>query len=164
MPATRAEKTMRAAAKRAPATITKQHRGQPSRKSFKAWTVTQLLETYRDPRAVLLEIASTDTAILATTLNCSMQDALAERRLCAQAALPYVAAKMPVMVDMRHTRAIALNIVDERQYQQLVEAAATTDDTESFNMTLLGTATDDSETTGDRPVTPPTDSTPTGRE
>ena len=92
------------AVKRNPARMTKVARGQRAAR-FQAFTVSQLLETYRDPRAVLLEIAGTDTAKLATTLNCSMQDALAERRLCAQAVLPYVGqAAHPV--DMRSTRAI----------------------------------------------------------
>ena len=53
-------------------------------------------------------------------MNASLADALAERRLCAQAVLPYVAQKLPVQVDMRHTRAIVLNIVDDRQYEELV--------------------------------------------
>jgi hypothetical protein len=154
MVATRAQKTMRAAAKRAPATIVQQHRGKPSsRKSFKVWTVSQLLETYRDPRAILLEIASMDTAALAKTMNASLADALAERRLCAQAVLPYVAQKLPAQVDMRLTRAINLNIVDDRQYQDLVAVAAeATDDADTFSMQLLGNATDDSDTTGDRPA------------
>ena len=90
----------------------------PPRK-FTAYTVAQLLETYRDPRAVLLEIALL-TPKAREDLACSMADAMAERRLCAQAVLPYVAQKLPVQVDMRHTRAIHLNIVDDRQYQDLV--------------------------------------------
>lgn len=154
---------MREAAKRAPGTITQQHRGQPSsRKSFKVWTVSQLLETYRDPRAVLLEIAGTDTEKLATTLNCSMQDALAERRLCAQAVLPYVAQKLPAQVDMRLTRAINLNIVDDRQYQDLVAVAATqADDADTFTMALLPTTQAEDEETS---VTPPMAAPPGERE
>ena len=135
----------------APASMSKISRGKPARRTrFKAYTVSQLLETYRDPRAVLMEIASTETATLAKTLNCSLQDALAERRLCAQAVMPYVASKMPVMVDMRHTRAIALNIVDERQYQTLIEAAAEEQQSDdAFTLQLInGQATDD------KPVTP----------
>jgi hypothetical protein len=176
---------MREAAKRAPGTITQQHRGQPaSRKSFKVWTVSQLLETYRDPRAILLEIASMDTAKLAAEMHGTLADALAERRLCAQAVLPYVAQKLPVQVDMRHTRAIHLNIVDDRQYQELVEVAATQDDADTFSMQLLPTTTTaDSETvdrTGqaideqataqaigqgsERPVTPNVADAPTGEE
>lgn len=105
-----------------------------------------------------MEIASTETATLAKTLNCTMQDALAERRLCAQAVLPYVAQKLPAQVDMRLTRAINLNIVDDRQYKELVEIAATEqDDADSFNMTLLPSNADDSSSQqagSERPVTP----------
>jgi hypothetical protein len=121
--------------------MTKVARGQrPAR--FQAYTVSQLLETYRDPRAVLLEIAGTDTAKLATTLNCSLADALAERRLCAQAALPYVCAKQPIAVDMRTTRTIHLNLVTESQYEELVAVAATEEqpDDGSFSMQLLPAA------------------------
>ena len=159
---TRADKTMRLAANKAPGTISKQHRGKPSsRKSFKVWTVSQLLETYRDPRAILLEIASTPTAQLAEQMHGTLADALAERRLCAQAVLPYVAQKLPVQVDMRHTRAIHLNIVDDRQYQELVEVAATQDDADTFNMTLLPQTADDR---GETPVTPNVADAPTGEE
>jgi hypothetical protein len=120
---------------------------------FKAWTVSQLLEQYRDPRAILLEIASMDTAKLAAEMHGTLADALAERRLCAQAVLPYVAQKLPVQVDMRHTRAIHLNIVDERQYKDLVDVATEQqDDADSFNMTLLASATD---VRSETPVTPP---------
>ena len=147
---------MRHAANKAPGTISKQHRGKPSsRKSFKVWTVSQLLETYRDPRAILLEIASMDTKALAAEINCSLQDALAERRLCAQAVLPYVAQKLPAQVDMRLTRAINLNIVDDRQYKELVEIAATEqDEADGFSMQLLPNATEEADS--ERPVTPPT--------
>jgi hypothetical protein len=96
-------------------------------------------------------------------MNATLADALAERRLCAQAVLPYVAQKLPVQVDMRHTRAIVLNIVDERQYQELVEVAATeADDTDSFSMQLLPATSEDAG--NETPVTPPADATPTGEE
>jgi hypothetical protein len=148
-------RALRTAINKAPANIKAMNQGKaPShqRKRFKAYTVSQLLETYRDPRAVLMEIASTDTAALAATLNCTMQDALAERRLCAQAVLPYVAQKLPAQVDMRLTRAINLNIVDDRQYKELVEIAATEqDDADSFNMTLLQGNAVDSETPAAQP-------------
>lgn len=155
MPATRAEKTMRLAARKAPATIVKQNRGQPAkRKHFKAWTVSALLERYQDPRAILLEIAGTDTRKLAETMACSMADALAERRLCAQAVLPYVAQKLPAQVDMRLTRAINLNIVDDRQYQELVQVAAdATDDTDTFSMQLLPSTPSDDAAGSERPAT-----------
>ncbi|SKA25140.1 hypothetical protein SAMN02745126_04496 [Enhydrobacter aerosaccus] len=64
------------------------------------------MEEYRDPRAVLLEIASMDRQELATKMSMPLADALAERRLGDQAVLPYVAQKLPVQVDMGHTRAI----------------------------------------------------------
>jgi hypothetical protein len=98
----------------APATIAKLSRGKPTsreRKTFQAFTVSQLLKRNRDPRDVLLEIASTSTLDLAKTLAMHGQpsgdkdelgnliayevkphhiaDALAERRLCAQAVLPF---------------------------------------------------------------------------
>ena len=118
-------------------------------KKMTLWTVSQLLETYKDPRAILLEIASTPTEELAEQMHGTLADALAERRLCAQAVLPYVAQKLPVQVDMRHTRAIHLNIVDERQYQDLVEVAATqADDETSFNLQLInGPASDETSVT-----------------
>jgi hypothetical protein len=144
-------------------------------RQFKAWTVAALLEQYRDPRAILLEIASMETATLAKQMNGTLADALAERRLCAQAVLPYVAQKLPAQIDMRLTRAINLNIVDDTQYQELANIAAeATDEDRSFNMQLLPNATEDStngsstdlagnETpaqqlgaaTGETPVTPP---------
>jgi hypothetical protein len=51
-------------------------------------------------------------------------DALAERRLCAQAVLPYVSQKLPINVDMRSTKAIHLNILNSDQYEDLVKVAA----------------------------------------
>jgi len=107
-----------------PASITKRGNGQPAKKnSFHAFTVSQLLETYRDPRAVLLEIASTETDKLAEQLGVSMHEALQERRLAAQTVLPYVSQKLPVQVDMRHTRAIVLNMLDKDEYTALESVA-----------------------------------------
>jgi len=114
---------MKRAIDRVPATIVKASQGQPSK--FQIYTVSQLLQTFRDPRAVLLEIASTETQALAEQLGCTLTEALGERRLAAQTVLPYVAQKLPVQVDMRHTRAIHLNIVDERQYKELVDISNT---------------------------------------
>lgn len=130
----KAETLLKYAARRTAATIKK--RDNRSRNTFVAWTVNKLLETYKDPRAILLEIASTDTRKLAADMNGTFADALAERRLCAQAVLPYVAQKLPVQVDMRHTKAIHLNIVDDRQYQELVEIADTPTD-DGFSMQLI---------------------------
>ena len=114
------------AIKRVPATIAKPSRGQPvkkERKNFHIYTVSQLLETFRDPRAVLLEIASTETQALAEQLGVSMHEALQERRLAAQTVLPYVSQKLPVQVDMRHTRAIVLNMLDKDEYTALESVA-----------------------------------------
>ena len=112
---------MQRAIDRVPATIKKPSNGQPSR--FHIYTVSQLLETFRDPRAVLLEIASTETDKLAEQLGVSMHEALQERRLAAQTVLPYVSQKLPVQVDMRHTRAIVLNMLDKDEYTALEQVA-----------------------------------------
>jgi hypothetical protein len=67
-----AEETMRAAVRRNRATIVKKSNGQPpkskERRQFQAWTVSLLLQSYKDPRAVLMEIASMDTLALAKML------------------------------------------------------------------------------------------------
>ena len=57
-----AETVLKNAVKRTYGTVRKQRQKTPV---FKAWTVAKLLETYKDPRAILLEIAGTDTAALA---------------------------------------------------------------------------------------------------
>ncbi len=99
----------------------------PSRRRQPArtiWTVSRLLEAWRDPREVLLEVASMDTDKLAELAGCTLLEALQERRLCAQAVLPYVAQKLPVQVNMQHSRAIHLNIVSDEEYRELVDVAA----------------------------------------
>jgi hypothetical protein len=138
MSAPLADHVAKKAAKRAPMRIPK--RRDPRR--FQAYTVAKLLEEYRDPRAILLEIASTSTAALAKEMNASLADALAERRLCAQAVLPFVAQKLPVQVDLRQTRAIVLNMVTETQYEELVtlDAEQTADDDGSFSIALMPNA------------------------
>ena len=56
---------------------------------------------------------------------------------------------------MRLTRAINLNIVDDRQYKELVEIAATEqDEADGFSMQLLPNATEEADS--EKPVTPPT--------
>jgi len=117
----RPDRAIKRAIDRVPATIKKPGNGQPSR--FHIYTVSQLLETFRDPRAVLLEIASTETDKLAEQLGVSMHEALQERRLAAQTVLPYVSQKLPVQVDMRHTRAIVLNMLDKDEYTALEQVA-----------------------------------------
>ncbi len=149
------------AIQRTPGSIAKQGRGQRShkeRKHFQVYTVSQLLETFRDPRAVLLEIAETDTFALAEKLGCSPIDALAERRLCAQSVLPYVAQKLPIQVDMRHTKAIHLNIVDDRQYAELVQLA---DDTDDSTMTIEAQLVTEAEPSSVRDVQPTVPAVPT---
>lgn len=152
-----ATKLLQHALKRTHATIKKRDNRGAHSKTFKAWTVSQLLEQYRDPRAILLEIASTDTRKLAEDMQASYADALAERRLCAQAVLPYVAQKLPVQVDMRHTKAIHLNIVDDRQYAELIEVAAepTHGDGDSFSLQLTA-STSEVQTTAEGDETPVT--------
>ena len=107
---------------------------QKDRKAFTIYTVSELMRSFRDPRAILLEIAGTDTQALAEQIGCTLMEALGERRLCAQAVLPYVAQKLPVLVDMRHTKAIHLNIVDERQYKELLTVA---DDTTAIEAQII---------------------------
>ena len=122
-----------------------------------------LLERYTDPRATLLEISSTPTAELAKQMNASLADALAERRLCAQAVLPYVSQKLPTQIDMRQTRAINLNIVDERQYQELqavAEEPADNDDG-SFSMQLIAAQPSDTQASEHKAETPAAQSPPT---
>jgi hypothetical protein len=131
------------------------------------WTVNRLLEAWRDPREVLLEIASMDTNQLAELARCSPLEALQERRLCAQAVLPYVAQKLPVQVDMRHTRAIHLNIVTDDQYQELVNVAQEPGDgAQSVSVQLvngLGAESTTDETAGDETgVRPAVPATPSG--
>ena len=112
-PETEVAQAFARASRRMPMTIKKLPAATRTRRQVArtVWTANQLLEAYRDPRQVLLQIASTDTAELAAEIGCTFLEALQERRLCAQAVLPYVAQGLPVQVDMRHSRAIHLNIV-----------------------------------------------------
>ena len=179
MPYSPADQTMLAAVKRNRATIVKKSNGQPpkskERRQFQAWTVSQLLASYRDPREVLLSIASKETAELAKEMNASLQDAQVERAWRRWQCCP-IAAKMPVSVDLRQTRTIALNILDERQYHEALEVAAEpADNDDGFNMTLIasppvaetteqarespepqhpGTVQDTAQAGGERPVRP----------
>ena len=106
------------------------------------WTVGRLLETWTDPREVLLSIASMSVEELCKLTGCSPLEALAEKRLCAVAVLPYLCQRLPTQVSMQHNRAIHLNLCDEQEYQRLVEAAAADDEqpADSFSMTLIGGA------------------------
>ena len=121
-----AEAATARAIKRNPARMTKLARGQRPAQ-FQAFTVSQLLETYQDPRAVLLSIASMDTAALAKLCQCSMMDAIAERRLCAQAVIPYVAQKLRVQLDVRTAKTINLNLLSPVEFAE-VEKLANTDE------------------------------------
>ena len=149
---------MKQAANRNLNSIPKRSNGQPAR--FQAFTISQLFETYRDPRAVLMEIAGMETEALAAKYSITPLEALQERRYCAQAVLPYVAQKLPVQVDMRHTRAIHLNIVDDRQYAELVELSDTNDDTTlTIEAQLL-----DSSAVRERDVSPAVPRTPPSQD
>ncbi len=129
-------------------TIRKVRQNQPrARTKATLYTVSQLLETYRDPRAILMEIAGMATEELMAKAECSYMDAIAERRLCAQAVLPYVVQKLPVQVDMRHTKAIHLNIVDDSQYTELQQLADSSN--ADVSITLIDQQPVDSTNTGD---------------
>lgn len=142
---TNAETTVKKAIKRAPATIPERK----PRKHFQVYTVTELMRTYRDPRAILLEIAETETHILAERIGCTPFEAQQERRLCAQTVLPYVSSKMPVQVDMRMTKAIHLNIVDTTQYAQL-QAIADGDSAQTIEAHIItGAVTESAIEDGD---------------
>lgn len=73
-------------------------------------TVAWLLSRYRDPRAVLLELAEANAADLAGRFNCSLLEALQEKRIAAAAVLPYVAARMPIAIDVTKRTAVYLNV------------------------------------------------------
>lgn len=72
-------------------------------------TVGWLLAQFRDPRAVLLEIAQTPVDELAAALGCKPIEALQEIRHAAVGVLPYVAAKMPVQVDLTGKPAVHMH-------------------------------------------------------
>jgi hypothetical protein len=173
-----AETVVKMAVQNTHATVRKQRNKRPV---FKAWTVSKLLETYRDPRAVLLEIAGKDTKALAAEMQSSLGDAQAERRLCAQAVLPYICQRLPTQIDMRTTKSITLNILSPDEFAEVEKLAnnAETPDDAGFSMQLIsasplqetteqadvtlepqnpGTAQDRDE----RPVTPPVASDPPG--
>lgn len=56
--------------------------------------VAFLMTRYRDPRAMLLEIAEANVDDLAALAKCTPLEALAEKRLAATAVLPFVAARI----------------------------------------------------------------------
>lgn len=103
-PQTEAGKALFPAEKRGP--------GRPwgSRNKRTERTVQWLLQRYRDPRAVLLEIAEANVGDLAARLGCSLYEALQEKRLCAQAVLPYVAQRQPLAVDVTNRQVVYLTI------------------------------------------------------
>lgn len=126
MPQQSAQAAIAHTAKKAGATIRKVPRVQSitHRKSAATiWTVTQLLQGYGDPRAILLQNASMTIDAIVKATGCTRLEAFQEKRLCAIAVLPYVAQKLPVQVDMRHTRAIHLNILAEPQYREIEQLA-----------------------------------------
>jgi len=134
---------LRQAVRNHPATIkAKLPRKKPDR--HLTYTVSQLLETYKDPRAILLEIASMTIDQLVELAKCTPLEALQEKRLCATNVLPYVVQKLPISVDMRHTKAIHLNIVDQREYEALVVTA--TSDEQPMQLITGATVTESDAT------------------
>jgi len=105
MPDKTASPHRRTSTRKAAAAVTK-YVGSTNRKRYQFTSVPALVERFGDPRAILMEIASTPTEKLAQALDCTLLEALENRRHCAVAVLPYLASKMPVQVDMRHTRAV----------------------------------------------------------
>ena len=99
------------------------NRRSAKRSAATIFTVSQLLERYRDPRAILLEMAGSSLDAIVEATGCTRLEAWQEKRLCAMAALPYVSQKLPVQVDMRHTRAIVLNMLDKDEYTALEQVA-----------------------------------------
>lgn len=151
------------AIRQTPGRIAKLNRGKPSKRRFEIYTVSQLMERRRDPRDILLEIAEMDTQALSRLCDCSMLEALAERRMAAQAVLPYVSQKLPVQVDMRHTKAIHLNIVDDRQYGELVALAdEQASDDQLLQLQLVSPTAHEATYEGD--VTPPAPASPRSAE
>lgn len=74
-------------------------------------TVAFLLSRHRDPRQVLMEIAEASVGDLAALLNCTLLEAMGEKRLAAAAVLPFVAARLtPETVVNDHRRAVHLHI------------------------------------------------------
>lgn len=73
-------------------------------------TVTYLLSRHKDPREVLLEIAESNVYDLAALFQCTLLEAAQEKRLCAIAALPYVAARItPEIADNRQLINLTIN-------------------------------------------------------
>ena len=90
------QRTIDQAIKQAPMTIAKQHRGQTprrERKSFRTWTVSQLLERC-DPRQVLIDLAAMPTEDLMEKAGCSYLDAPPRDAASAlEAVLPSICAR-----------------------------------------------------------------------
>jgi hypothetical protein len=142
MPAPNVASATARAAKKTGATIKPTPQRQAAKRSAATiFTVSQLLERYRDPRAILLEIAGMDTAKLAEQTGCSLIEALQERRLCAMAVLPYVVQKLPTQVDMRHTRAITVNLLDKDEYERVEALTIEEGETDTIEGQLVTTPT-----------------------
>jgi hypothetical protein len=100
-------------------------------------TVAFLMSRYRDPRAVLLEIAQANVGDLAALLGCSLFEAAQEKRLCAIGVLPYVQARItPEVIDNRqvinltiHTgspgvpASQTLHVLDPDEYEEVISGA-----------------------------------------
>ncbi|GEM_PF-3280291 len=94
--------------------IHRRGRGRPpgARNKRTIKTVAMLLSRHRNPLEVLLEIAETNVADLAALYDCSLLEAGQEKRLAAIAALPYVAQRQPLAIDITQRRAVYLTITD----------------------------------------------------
>jgi hypothetical protein len=86
-------------------------RPQGSRNKMTEHTAQYLLKQYRDPRAVLLQIAQTPVEVLVSSLKCTPIQALQEKRLAAIGVLPYVAKKQPLDVNLEHHKSFSLTII-----------------------------------------------------
>jgi hypothetical protein len=69
-----------------------------------------LLARYRDPLEGLVAMAGMGVTELAAALGCSPHEAFIEKRLCAQAALPYLHQRQPIAVDFSNTGIVQLSI------------------------------------------------------
>lgn len=69
-----------------------------------------LMRQYKDPRAVLLQIAQADVEDLVARLGCTAMEALQEKRLAAIGVLPYIAQKQPLAINLNAKGVVYLTI------------------------------------------------------
>lgn len=75
-------------------------------------TARWFLGRHKHPIDALLEVVDTHPADLAGLLKCTLAEAQTERRLCAIGALPYVASRMPISVDLTNHQVVHLQIFE----------------------------------------------------